>query len=224
MNNRRQFVRKLGTGSIGLALLSSFPQCSAPESMEAIPTLDLPRSTPEIQGVPSQALLNFLDAVAQSNIEFHSIMVVRKGQVIAEGWWHPYGPELKHTLYSLSKSFTSTAIGMAVAEGKMTIEDTVLSFFPEDAPAEVSENLSAMRVKHLLTMTTGHATGTLENMRQAEDDNWQKSFLQQEVSHEPGTHFLYNTGATYMLSAMVQKVSGQTLFDYLRAFIRSLGN
>lgn len=172
----------------------------------------LPRSTPEEQGVGSAALLGYVDALAESGQELHSLMVVRHGRVIAEGWWAPYRPELRHQLYSLSKSFTSTAVGLVVAEGKLSVDDPVTSFFPELLPPDVSDNLAAMRVRHLLTMTTGH---TEEPPMWLERD-WMRGFLAAPVEKEPGTHFLYNTPATYMLSAIVQRLTGRTVLDYLR--------
>ena len=86
----------------------------------------------------------------------NSFMLVRHGHVVAEGWWAPYDAESPHSLYSLSKSFTSTAVGLAIAEGKLSLDDEVLKFFPDDAPTEPSKNLKAMRVSDLLRMSTGH--------------------------------------------------------------------
>ena len=140
-------------------------------------------------------------------------MLARHGQVIAEGWWPPYGPELNHMLYSLSKSFTSTAIGFAVAEGKLKVEDRVTTFFPEDLPEQVSEYLAALRVKDLLTMSVGHAqdsTGAISR-----EPHWVRKFLSLPVKNPPGSAFQYNSGATYMLSAIVQQVTGKKLIDYL---------
>jgi CubicO group peptidase (beta-lactamase class C family) len=139
-------------------------------------------------------------------------MLLRHGHVVAEGWWAPYAAQSPHALYSLSKSFTSTAIGLAVAEGKLSVDDPVLKFSPEDAPAEPSNNLKAMRLSDLLRMSTGHQT----EPRRTPDRPWTKSFLAHPVPFKPGTHFLYNTTATYMLSAAVQKATGQTVLDYLR--------
>ena len=113
--------------------------------------------------------------------------------------------------WSLSKSFTSTAVGLAVAEGKLNIDDPVLRFFPEDAPAQPSENLQAMRVRDLLTMSTGHAA----EPNLGKDNVWTKKFLAEPVAHKPGSTFLYNTPATYAQSAIVSKVTGQTVLDYL---------
>jgi CubicO group peptidase (beta-lactamase class C family) len=143
-------------------------------------------------------------------------MLLRHGQALAEGWWSPYEAERPHMLFSLSKSFTSTAIGLAVAEGRLSVDDLVLTFFPEDAPDKPSEHLAAMRVHDLLSMSTGHAEDTTGYMRQQPDGNWAKAFLARPVEHASGTHFVYNSGATYMLSAIVQRLTGTTLLEYLR--------
>jgi CubicO group peptidase (beta-lactamase class C family) len=183
----------------------------------AAQNLPLLRSTPEKEGVSSEALTQFIDAannVQKNGIEFHSFMVVRHGKVIAEGWWNPYGPTLKHTMYSVSKSFTATAIGFCVAEKRLTVEDKVISFFPNDLPDTVSENLKALRIRDLLTMSVGHEREyTGEVIR---SDNWIKSFLAKPIKYQPGTKFLYNTAATYILSAIVQKLTGQKVIDYLQ--------
>ena len=173
---------------------------------------DLPRSSPEAQGVSSSAVLAFVEAADQNIDSMNSFMLVRHGHVVAEGWWAPYEAESPHSLYSLSKSFTSTAVGLAIAEGKLSLDDEVLKFFPDDAPAEPSNNLKAMRVSDLLRMSTGQQT----EPRRTPDQPWTKTFLAQPVPFKPGTHFLYNTSATYMLSAIVQKATGQTVLDYLK--------
>ena len=176
----------------------------------------LPHSTPEAQGIPSSAILDFVQAAESELDALHSFILVRHGHRVAQGGWSPYAPEHPHMLFSLSKSFTSTAVGLAVAEGRLSVDDPVLSFFAEDAPAKVSDNLAAMRVRHLLSMVTGHAEDTTRYLREAEDGNWVKAFLARPVEHAPGTHFLYNTGASYVLSAIVQKLTGLTLLDYLQ--------
>lgn len=174
----------------------------------------LPRGVPEAEGVSSAALLDFVQAADASIDAMNSLMVVRHGRVVAEGWWAPYSAESPHSLYSLSKSFTSTAVGLAVAEGKLSVDDEVLKFFPDDAPTNPGNNLKAMRVSDLLRMNTGHQS---EPPVQANPDRtWAATFLAQPVPFKPGTHFLYNTSATYMLSAIVQKTTGATVLDYLR--------
>jgi len=181
-------------------------------------TAPLPRSTPEHEGIPSSAVLSFVQAADTGIDAMNSFVLVRHGRVVAEGWWGPYAPATPHILYSLSKSFTSTAVGLAQAEGKLSIDDPVLKFFPDEAPAEPSANLKAMRVRDLLRMVAGNQTeaalfGAVDSsMRSA---TWVKRFFAHPVPFKPGTHFLYNSPATYMLSAIVQKATGQTVNDYL---------
>lgn len=172
---------------------------------------DLPRSTPEKQGISSTAISNFITEADKLD-SLHSFMLVRHGHVVAEGWWGPYNKDSRHMLFSLSKSFTSTAVGLAIAEGKLSLDDEVFKAFPDDAPAEPSGNLKSMRLSDLLRMNTGHQT---EPPRTA-NEPWTKTFLAHPVPFKPGTHFQYNTSATYMQSAMVQKATGQTVLDYLR--------
>ena len=174
----------------------------------------LPRSTPEAQGVSSTGVRAYLEAADREVKSMHSFMLVRHGHVVAEAWWKPLTPETAHQLWSLSKSFTSTAVGLAVADGKLKLEDPVLKFFPEEAPAEVSDHLRAMTVKDLLTMTCGHETEVKLSM--TDTVPWVRAFLAHPVPHAPGTHFQYNTPGTHMLSAIVRKVTGETVLEYLQ--------
>ncbi len=175
-----------------------------------------PRSAPEAQGISSSAILAFVEEAEQKLDALHSIMIVRHGQVVAEGWWGPYAADEPHMMFSLSKSFTSTAVGLAVAEGKLKVDDPVLGFFPDEAPAAPSNNLKAMRVRDLLTMSTGHHDEDIQKFPYQSDESVVKAFLARPVAHKPGTFFVYNTPASYMLSAIVQKVTGQPVIEYLR--------
>lgn len=118
-------------------------------------------------------------------------------------------------MYSTSKSFTSSAIGFAVHEGLLTVEDPVISFFPDKLPDTISANLEAMKVKHLLTMSAGQdPEPTFAKLLPSDD--WVKAFLAHPVPRKPGSVFLYNSAATYMLSAIITKVTGETVLDYLK--------
>ncbi|MEP3478632.1 MAG: serine hydrolase [Fuerstiella sp.] len=173
--------------------------------------IKLPRSTPEAQGISSVSVLKFIDAADATVDSIHSFMLIRHGHVVAEAWWAPESPTKPHVLWSLSKSFTSTAVGLAIEDGKLSLDDPVASFFPNDLPEKPSANLQAMRIRDLLTMTAGHQDEV--NLRKS--SNWAKSFLAHPVPHKPGTHFRYNTPATYMLANIVQQVTGETVLDYL---------
>ena len=174
----------------------------------------LPHSSPEAQGVSSAAILSFVQAADNDVDSLHSFMLLRHGHVVAEGWWSPYNAESPHALYSLSKSFTSTAVGFAVAERRLRVGDRVVSFFPNDLPEKVSDHLAALRVRDLLTMSVGHDKDPTWPM--VEEQNWIRAFLAWPIPNPPGTRFLYNSGATYMLSAIVQQVTGQKILDYLQ--------
>ena len=179
----------------------------------------LPRSTPEAQGISSVGILSFLQAADSGVDAMNSVMIVRHGRVVTEGWWGPYDAQTPHMLYSLSKSFTSTAVGLAIAEGKLALDEPVLKYFPDQAPPQPSANLRAMRVRDLLRMSTGHQSEpsfTSDADTTLRGATWVKRFLAHPVPFKPGTHFLYNSPSTYMLSAIVQKVTGMTVLDYLQ--------
>jgi CubicO group peptidase (beta-lactamase class C family) len=180
-----------------------------------IHSVELPRSTPEAQGISSPAIQSFVDAVEQRNLGVHSLILVRNGHIVADGWWKPYASQLPHLMFSISKSFTSTAIGLAIAEGRLSLDDPVISFFPSYVTPEIRDNMGTLLVRHLLSMSTGHAEDTFGPMVQSPDGDLVRTFLGLPITYPPGTHFLYNTGASYMLSAILQSLTGQTLVEYL---------
>ena len=159
----------------------------------------------------------FLDAVESApDIEMHSLMIIRHGQVVAEGWWSPYTPEQVHLLYSLSKSFTSTAAAFAVDEGLLDLDATVLSYFPE-FDAEITDPGSrSMLIRHVAAMASGHLEETIERARALDPAEPVRGFLLIPPDRPPGTVFAYNQPCTYSLAAIIQRQSGQTLIDYLR--------
>ena len=175
----------------------------------------LPRSSPEAEGVSSDSIIKFIDAAGNSQHELHSIMILRHGKVIAEGWWKPYSPELKHTMYSVSKTFTATAVGFAVAEKRISVHDKVVSFFPAQLPDTVSTNLNELTVKDLLSMSVGQQPDPTF-LAITGSSPWISSFMKMPIVNQPGTKFLYNSLGSYMLSAIVQKVTGERVVDYLR--------
>ena len=177
----------------------------------------LPRSSPELQGVDAAGILAFLDMVESApDIEMHSLMIIRHGQVIAEGWWSPYAPELVHLLYSLSKSFTSTAAAFAVAEGLLDLDATVLSYFPELERDITDRRSRSMRVRHIAAMASGHLAETLDRALATDPVEPVRGFLLIPPDREPGTVFAYNQPCTYALAVIIQRLTGSTLTEYLR--------
>ncbi|ADQ19192.1 beta-lactamase [Leadbetterella byssophila DSM 17132] len=164
------------------------------------------------EGIDQNAVLEFLKEW-QKDHEPHSIMIVRGGKVITEGWFNPFSREYPHTLYSVSKSFTATAVGLALEEGLLDWNKPIIEYFPDKIPLNPSENLKKLKIKDLLTMSSGHEK---EPIQIVGEEDWVKAFLHTDFPNVPGKRFLYNSPATYMLSALVQKASGKTVLDYLR--------
>lgn len=174
------------------------------------------RSTPEAQGVSSDAILAFLADVESAGLELHSFMLMRNRHVVAEGWWWPYSPGRIHITHSLTKSVTAVAAGLAIDEGRFGFDDKVVSFFPEYVPADASENMRAMTVRNLLTMQCGHDEETSGSKWRPIDTPWAAEFFKIPVVHQPGGHFQYTSAASFMLSAIVSKTTGEAMADYLK--------
>ncbi len=204
--NRRVFLKQLSLGALAPWLTQVLAETPS--------IIALPRALPEDQGIASAGILAFLKGMEEGGHELHSFMLLRHGKVVAEGWWAPYAAKYRHTMYSMSKSFTSTAVGFAVAEGRFKVSDKVVSFFPDDLPETISENLAALTVKDLLSMAVGHGKDPTQTVVKSE--NWVKTFLAQPIKHKPGTFFVYNSVATYMCSAIVQKLTGEKIVGYLK--------
>jgi CubicO group peptidase (beta-lactamase class C family) len=171
----------------------------------------LPRSTPAAEKVEAKSITDYLEAVKASGQDLHSLMIVRNGNVVSEQWFGDNAADKPHVMFSVSKTYTATAIGFAVAEGRLKVTDKVASFFPDKMPASVSDHLKELEIRHLLTMSSGHDT---EPGRDVHGD-WLEAFFAAPFEHRPGTQFVYNSMATYVLSAIIQKVTGEKLINYL---------
>jgi CubicO group peptidase (beta-lactamase class C family) len=213
--NRRTFLRFVGGGTTLSLIPSPFEMIEALQK-NTIEVGSLGRSTPESQGIDSAALLAFVKEAEKELDSLHSVMVARNGSVVAEGWWAPYGPEVNHWLFSLSKGFASTGVGIAISEGRLGLGDPVISFFPDETPKVPSENLKKMTVGDLLKMAHGHHGNADRSVMKWDDPDWVRNWLAFEVDHTPGTHWAYSNSVTYILSAIMQKVTGQRLVDYLQ--------
>lgn len=165
----------------------------------------------------NKAFDDYLAAVEASGQDLHSIMIVQHGKVLKEQWLGEGDRNKPHIMNSVSKTFTVTAVGFAVAEGKLKVTDKVISFFPDLLPAEVSPYLEKLEIRHLLTMSSGHDTDPTLALRDAgnENVNWVEFFFEEPLKHEPGTFYVYNSLGSYVLSAIVQKVTGEKVIDYL---------
>jgi len=177
----------------------------------------LPRGTPADQGVDPAAILRFLDALDERpDIEMHSLMVVRYGRVVAEGWWAPYSAGRPQLLYSLSKSFTATAAAFAQAEGLLDLDDTVISHFAEFAADITDPRSRSMKIRHVASMASGHTRETLGEALERDPGEPIRGFLLSPPDRDPGTVFAYNQPCTYALASIIQRNAGMPLTRYLR--------
>ncbi|WP_332303152.1 serine hydrolase domain-containing protein [Rhizobium sp. GR12] len=174
----------------------------------------LPRATPASRRTDPAILLAMLDEIERQDLELHSLLVWQDGALITDAYWAPCTATRPHMMHSVTKSFTSMAVGLAVADGLLSVDNAVLSFFP-DYPGPVDDNLRAMKIRHLLTMTSGHGRGISGGSWRRLTSSWIEDFLRQQTPHLPGDVFVYDSAASYMLSAIVQQVSGRMIADYL---------
>lgn len=175
----------------------------------------LSRSTPAAEGVSSHAIGSLLDRLEAKAVECHSLMIVRRGRVIAEGWWAPYSAESPHLLYSLTKSFTAMAVGLAIADGSLSLDDRIVDVLPDHVPSDVSEQGRRITVHHLLSMTAGHAADSLEDAWALEPDDLVKGFLRVPFRYPEGTRHTYDNATTFILARMVERATGVALPELL---------
>ncbi len=184
----------------------------------------LERSMPLLENMPETVLDELLEMLIRNCEQLRGYLLTRNGKVVGEYYRPPYGREDKVWVYSVSKAFTATAVGIACQEGLLKLEDRAADFFQDRLPKEPGEYLRAMRVQDLLCMSTGQAVDAGEAMLAAEDGDWIRAFLEIPVVYRPGTHFCYNSGATYILSAIVKAATKEGLVEYLKPrLFRPLG-
>src|SRR5574344_3110429 len=209
-----QYMRTkfLFANSLLIVIICLFLGCSGLSQSQYSYDDGLLRSTPEEQGVPSETVVKFFQAMAEKGYDVHGLIMSRHGKLIAEHWWAPYAPQYQHAMYSAPKTFTGMAVGFAVQEKLLSVDDKVISFFPDLLPDTISPELAELTVKHLLTMSVGHASTRYPGS----GDSQVRSFLAAPFAHEPGTVFAYDITASHMLSHIITKVSGLSLQEYLK--------
>lgn len=172
------------------------------------------RHRPEDHGTNPEVVLSLLDRIEEEGLETHSLLVWHDGALITEAYWDPYGPDRLHMTHSITKSVTSMAVGLAYDDGLLKLDDPVIDHFPEYRSV-APKGIERMRLRHLLTMTSGHGRGISGGYWRKLKTSWAEDFLRQPLDHEPGDVFVYDSACSYMLSAMVQRVAGRTVHQYL---------
>lgn len=172
----------------------------------------LQRIIPEQAGVYSEGISNFIACIRKNTINLHGFMLLRYGKVAAEGYYKPFGRNEKHRIYSISKSITSTAVGLAIDEGRLSLDDRIIDIFPQYVKGSVHKYSENMTVRHLLIMSTVHQVPTSEY-----SEDWIAEFINTKPDRYPGTVFAYDTTGTNILCAIVQQVTGITVHQYLKS-------
>ena len=182
--------------------------------MEIKEKIRLPRADyPEQVGISSKTISELIEDFRAQNIEVHSIMILREGKVAYETWAAPYSPEYPHMMYSVSKSFTSTAVGFAIAEGLMTLETKLIDIFPEYRPKIKDENLEKLNVHHLLSMQSGKNVSVFSDKAK---NHWIKDYFDSAWKFSPGDgHWQYISENQYMLCAMLTRITGMSVVEFL---------
>jgi len=221
--SRRQILRVIATGA-GSSLVPT--SLFVPSISLAAKQYDdgLARSSPDEVGVDPLIVLDFIDSIFAMELDLHSFMLYRHGNVVAEGWSWPYQSHRPHMMHSLTKSVTACGVGMALDEGYFSLDDSVVSFFDEELPSVVGSKLESMTIRNLLTMQSGHAESVSGSVFRQIKTSWVAEFFKIPVVYEPGSHFLYSSALSFMLSAIITKTTGESLRDYLEPrLFRPLG-
>lgn len=175
--------------------------------------LNLKIQSPESTGIPSECVTNFIARLERKQIPMHSILLMHKDRLIAEGYYAPYRADTLHRMFSISKSFTSIAIGLLADEGKLALDDPIIQYFPDKVPENVHPWIAAMTIRDMLMMRTCHAATTYKVDMQSD---WVDSFFTVPPTHPAGRLFHYDTSSAHTLAALVERLSGMKMLDYLK--------
>jgi len=186
------------------------------------PKSDFFRTTPEAAGIETRAVQAALHGILSQGADLHNMLILRDGALVFEYYAAGYGPHVPHQLYSASKTFTSMAVGAAVDRGLLSLDDSAAGFFPE---AKTSGLQKAITVRNLLTMSSGHEADPFDSvMLEGDDPRWAKIYLETPVKYVPGTRFQYETGATYLLGAILTRITGKPVLELEKEwFLNDIG-
>ncbi len=179
----------------------------------------LEKATPESCGISSKNIIDFVEALCQGleDQETHSFLLIRHGKLVCEGYFSPYSCETKHTLFSVSKSFTSIAIGYLVEEGKISVDDYIYTYFPELINDDINKENLKIKIHDLLSMSFGQQGGAVHEAQKRKNlsNAMLHDFFYRVKDIECGEEFRYDAYGTHMLSALVRKITGENVVEYL---------
>jgi len=218
--SRRDFLKTAALLGTGLVLDRQIPvKQFFTTSRPGVYTRETwPLSTPEEQGIDSKGITAMLEKIAKDTPYVHSFLLIRHGHLVTEVYPSPFGRDLPHILFSGTKSVTSALTGIAIGEGFINnIDQKVLDFFPEIRKKNPDPKLEKLTLEHLLTMSTGQAFQVSPTPYKSKPVDWVELFLanpSNTLVYEPGKVFMYTSGATHTMSAILQKTTGRKLSEY----------
>lgn len=182
--------------------------------------LTFEKALPEETGIPTDCISQFINRLNSRQIPMHSLLIMHRDKLIFEGYYAPCRADTLHRMFSISKSFTSIAIGLLADEGKLSLDDPIIKYFPEKLPPKVHPWIAAMTIRNMLMMRTCHASTTYKLDMSAD---WVGSFFTTPPTHPAGTLFHYDTSASHTLCALAEKLSGRNMLDYIKEKLEPLG-
>lgn len=172
------------------------------------------KARPEDYGIPADAVAKFENQVQAAGVHLHGFLLLQGRKILAERYYAPYGQESLHRMYSVTKSFVALAVGLLEREGKLKLADRICDYFPEyTKQADIYPWCGEMTIEDMLSMRTCYGSTTYKIY---DSEDWTKSFFRVEPDHVPGTVFSYDTSSSHTLAALVEKLTGKKLLDYLR--------
>jgi len=183
-------------------------------------TLTFEKSSPEAVGIPGDSVIRFTERLEARRIPMHSLLLMRHDRLFFEGYYAPCDAGTMHRMFSVSKSLTAIAVGLLAEEGKLSLDDPIISHFPEKLPDQVHPWIAAMTIRDMLMMRSCHAATTYKLNMKAD---WVESYFITPPTHPAGTLFHYDTSAPHTLCALVEKITGLPMLDYLKKKLAPLG-
>jgi CubicO group peptidase (beta-lactamase class C family) len=194
--------------------------CSSCESTAPAPVGGWPTSPPEAQGLDSDVLASVVSKIDEEDLPIDSVQIVRNGVLVLDAYFYPYLGEQPHDIASVTKSVSSTLVGIEVDRGLLDIEQNLLAFFEGVAPPAAGDGKEDIELLHLLTMSSGLACGLLpgepELYAMIASDHYVKYALELPMATAPGSAFAYCSPGSHLLSAMVSKASQQTTHEFAK--------
>ncbi len=182
-------------------------------------------ATPESRGIPTEVIKKYVDHLNNSGLSTHDVIIARGDDIVFEKYWEPFGSEFLHRMYSVTKSFVAIALGFLADEARIDLDDPISVYFPEESAKSPDENVRKQTIRHMMSMRTAHPKGAHNWFNQRCSDRVLEYFTDMTGAHYPsGTLFRYDSTGSFVLGALVERVTGKTIMEYLyEKFLGKLG-